>query len=241
MRNINIRLNGQLNRHPLLIKCLINYLPSNQSGFSLLESLMAVAVVGILMTAILPMMVVTTSSRVQARRIDLASQAARSYIDGVRSGTVNIIDAPGNLTEYPFAKNVDPNVSFSQYFMNVDAPSSSNVTNLFKIPGVRVDSNGDGFRFDDPQDLVIQPMRSRGSGVTPNLAEQGFYMGVRVYRADAFQNDTAIKPGINFEKSCANANQIFGGGGASPGCPLVVMKVDVYPSTSTMSQIKGRL
>jgi hypothetical protein len=66
-------------------------------------------------------------------------------------------------------------------------------------------------------------------------------MGVRVYRADAFQNDTAIKPGINFEKSCANANQIFGGGGASPGCPLVVMKVDVYPSTSTMSQIKGRL
>jgi len=92
---------------------LINYLPSNQSGFSLLESLMAVAVVGILMTAILPMMVVTTSSRVQARRIDLASQAARSYIDGVRSGTVNIINPPGDLTEYPFAKNVDPNVSFS--------------------------------------------------------------------------------------------------------------------------------
>jgi prepilin-type N-terminal cleavage/methylation domain-containing protein len=186
----NTRSNTQSNTRLYLVKLFIKYSHSTQAGFSLLESLMAVVVVSILMTAMLPMVVLTTASRVQARRVDLATQAARSYTDGVRSGVVDIITAPPTLSVYPFIDAGKANRN--QYFTDVAAPSSSNVANLFKIPGVRIDTNGNGFSFDDPQDLVIQPMRSGGT----DLATQGFYMGVRVYRAEAFQSDTALKSGL---------------------------------------------
>ena len=77
---------------------------------------MAVVVVSILLTAILPMIILSTATRVQARRVDLATQAARGYIDGVRSGVINIVDAPANCgqTTFPFIDN-SPG-SHNQYF-----------------------------------------------------------------------------------------------------------------------------
>lgn len=222
----------------------LNYLQSTlqstQAGFSLLESLMAVVVVSILMSAMLPMVILSTASRVQARRVDLATQAARSYTDGVRSGVVDIINAPAGLSAYPFIDAGKANRN--QYFMDVPAPSTSNVADLFKISGVRVDTNGNGFSFDDPQDLVIQPMRSDGT----DLATQGFYMGVRVYRADAF-TPTGLKSGLTTLQTgsdpatCPSGSRVFTSTGGSVICPLVVMKLDVYPSTSTLDQIKSRL
>jgi prepilin-type N-terminal cleavage/methylation domain-containing protein len=237
MRNTNTRSNNRL----YLVRLFLKYLQSPQAGFSLLESLMAVVVVSILMTAMLPMVILSTSSRVQARRVDLATQAARSYTDGVRAGVVNIIDAPATLSVYPFIDAGKTNRN--QYFTDVPAPNSSNVANLFKIPGVRIDTNGNGFSFDDPQDLVIQPMRSGGT----DLASQGFYMGVRVYRADAFQSDTALKsPYTTLQTgsdstACPSASRVLTSTGGSVICPLLFMKVDINPSTSTLDQIKSRL
>jgi len=251
MRLINVRSNArsntQSNTRLYLMKLFIKYSHSTQAGFSLLESLMAVVVVSILMTAMLPMVVLTTASRVQARRVDLATQAARSYTDGVRSGVVDIISAPPTLSEYPFIdRNIIGQTSRSQYFKDVPAPSNSNLASLFKIPGVKIDTNGNGFSFDDPQDLVIQPMRSFGN----DLATQGFYMGVRVYRADAFQSDTALRSGLTeLQKgsdpsnpaTCPSGSRVLTSTGGSSICPLLFMKVDVYPSTSTLDQIKSRL
>lgn len=234
MRKINTRL------------FMTKYLLSTQAGFSLLESIVAVLVVAILMAAIVPTMVVTTSSRVQARRVDLATQAARSYVDGVRGNVIDIINAPPTLSDFPFR-------SSSQYFNDTasNAPSSSTVTSLFKIPGVRIDANGDGFRFDDPLDLVIQPLRT-GSADASITEKQGFYMQVRVYRADAFTN-TGIKSGITLqtgqnEATCPSGRQVFIGTLGSQACPLVIMKAEVYPKDKTsfsdgptFSDIKERL
>ena len=219
---------------------LIKYLRSTQAGFSLIESLVAVLVVAILMAAIVPTMVVTTASRVQARRVDLATQAARSYVDGVRGNVIDIVNPPPTLSDFPFR-------SSSQYFTDTpaNAPSSSTVTNLFKIPGVQIDANGNGFSFDDPLDLVIQPLRT--GSTDPSIAlKQGFYMQVRVYRADAFASTTAIKPGITLqtgqnEATCPLGRQVFTGNLGSQSCPLVIMKVEVYPKESTFSDIKERL
>jgi len=219
---------------------LTKYLLSTQAGFSLLESLVAVLVVAILIAAIVPTMVVTAASRVQARRVDLATQAARSYVDGVRGNVIDIINPPPTLSDFPFR-------SSSQYFNDAAsvAPNSSNVANLFKIPGVKIDANGDGFSFDDPLDLVIQPLRT--GSTDPSIAsKQGFYMQVRVYRADAFASDTAITPGITLQTgqdpaTCSSGSRVFTGTAGSQACPLVIMKVDVYPKESTFSDIKGRL
>ena len=240
MRNKNTR----LNKHMLFISCLIKYGRSPQAGFSLIESLVAVVIVSILMTATLPMVVLSTSSRVHARRAELASQAARGYVDGVRSG---VIDITSSGASFPFISTLPANTSASQYFSDVPAPSSSNLASLNTIQGIKVDSNGNGFSVNDPQDLVVQPMRSGGADVTT----QGFYMQLRVYRADAFQQNSAgnlsgIKSGLTLQtgndtSKCPNARRTFASSGDSIACPVVVMKLDVYPSTSTLSQIKSRL
>ncbi|WP_286390792.1 prepilin-type N-terminal cleavage/methylation domain-containing protein [Pseudanabaena mucicola] len=233
MRKINTRL------------FLIKYLLSNQSGFSLLEALMAVVVVSILMTAILPMIILSTATRVQSRRVDLATQAARGYVDGVRSGTINIID-PTPAFPATFINDNAVDSARNQYFQNVAAPSSVNIASLNGIQGIKVDTNGNGFNVTDPQDLVIQPMRTGGT----DLATQGFYMQVRVYRADAFTQDATgnlngIQAGLTLQTgngdTCPNGRGIVTSTGGGKNCPLVVMRVDINPSTSTMNQIKNRL
>lgn len=64
--------------------------PSTQSGFTLIESLLAIMIVSILMVGIAPVIVLSVATRVQARRVELGTQAARTYIDGVRSGKITI-------------------------------------------------------------------------------------------------------------------------------------------------------
>jgi prepilin-type N-terminal cleavage/methylation domain-containing protein len=230
---------------------LIKYLLSTQAGFTLIESLVAVVVVAILLAAIVPMVVLSTASRVQARRVDLATQAARSYVDGVRAGVINIVDP---VASFPYIDNGSTWVgtSRSQYFQSVPAPTNATVAALNALPGIKVDTNGDGFSADDPQDLVIQPMRS-GAPDGNNLDSQGFYMAVRVYRADAFLTDTANPPNLtgirtgvtlqtgNNEADCPNGSRVFTSTNGSLTCPLVVMKVDIYPADSTLDQIRGRL
>lgn len=226
----------------------VKHLLSTQAGFSLLEALMAVVVVSILMAAILPSIFLTTASRAQSRRVDLATQAARSYVDGVRSGVIDIVNAPSGVSPagvFPFKSAAQTNRN--QYFNDVPAPTSSTVVNLFKIPGVRIDTNGNGFSFDDPQDLVIQPMRSGDD--TGSALKQGYYMGVRVYRADAFQGSLgseSIKAGLTLQKgesdvTCPSGSRVFSSTNGSQTCPLVIMKLDVYPKESTFNDIKSRL
>lgn len=231
---------------------LIKYLLSTQAGFSLIESLVAVVVVSILLAAIVPMVFLTTASRAQARRVDLATNAARSYIDGVRSGIINIIAPPNTLTAFPFTQNLSSGTSRSQYFQALPAPSNATVADLSLIPGTKVDTNGNGFSVDDPQDLVIQPMRS-GPPDGSNLDKQGFIMAVRVYRADAFVADTAnppnltgIKAGVTLQTgtnvtACPSGSRVFTSTNGSLTCPLVIMKVDIYPTGSTLDQIRGRI
>ena len=49
---------------------------NKEAGFTILESLVAAAVVSILIVSIAPMVALSTSARVNARRIDQATQAA---------------------------------------------------------------------------------------------------------------------------------------------------------------------
>ncbi|NES65326.1 MAG: type II secretion system protein, partial [Okeania sp. SIO2D1] len=61
---------------------------SSESGYTIMEGLVAMIVVATLMSAIAPVIAISVGTRVQARRIELAAQAARSYIDGVRAGSI---------------------------------------------------------------------------------------------------------------------------------------------------------
>lgn len=155
----------------------------SESGFTLIESLVAVIVTGILLFSILPLFVISVATRVQSRRVDLAVAAARSYADRIKGGNIDPPDQnktldirnPASLDSIP-SPDALPTDAFTQ-----------------------VDTNGNGFSPGDPLDLVIQPIRSQVTcntiavpSCTPrlntavNARAQGYKLVVRVYRADAF-------------------------------------------------------
>jgi prepilin-type N-terminal cleavage/methylation domain-containing protein len=61
---------------------------SRDGGYTIIESLVAMIVVSVLMIAIAPVMAFSVATRVQARRVELATQAARTYIDALRTGAI---------------------------------------------------------------------------------------------------------------------------------------------------------
>jgi len=206
---------------------------SSESGFTLLESLVAAAVVGILIVSIAPMVALSTSARINARRIDQATQAARSYVDAVRGGVIDVTRFPDNMV------SSTPNAQ-SQYTFDGIAPPTATLLTLDSatattpVRGIRVDADGNGFNVDDPQDLVIQPMRSGplGSSATAatDLQRQGFWLAVRVYRADAFLGANALRKGTEIE--CATSKTPFAST-ASIVCPLVTIRSQILPSVNS--------
>jgi type II secretory pathway pseudopilin PulG len=183
---------------------------STQSGFTLVEALIAVIISTVLLVAIAPLFVMSVSARVQARRIDLATQAARSYIDGLRA---NAIDPPTN-NDGKFDQPDD---------LGVPAPTAMTAAagidqKIGLKPGNCLDKDLQSVDCTDPSNyLVIQAFRDGPNALTPAaktaLAGKGYCLGVRVYRADAFQggSPTEVKP---------QAAPL----GASKQYPLVVMK-----------------
>jgi prepilin-type N-terminal cleavage/methylation domain-containing protein len=141
------------------------------SGFTLIESLVAALVVGILMASIAPMLVLTTASRAQVRRVDRAAQEAKSYAEGVKAG---VIPTPNQFTTDAYNKFC----SFAPNTLPTD-------------PGTLIDSVGSVQASATPDvktvnGLVIQAVRT-GAGLTQvQLNQQGYNLIIRVYRGDAF-------------------------------------------------------
>lgn len=208
-----------------------------ESGFSLIESLVAVAVVSILIVAITPMIALSTSARINARRIDQATQAARSYVDAVRGGVINTLNYPTALIKNP------PNAQGQYTFEDVAPPTTStaltgsstcqNVTNTAlggtSVLGSCVDTNGNGFSVDDPQDLFIQPMRS-GSSNADELKSQGFWLAVRIYRASALSGSATLFKGT--ESNCNSGGTAFSAT-SSVICPLVTIRSQILPTVNS--------
>ncbi|MEG4327121.1 prepilin-type N-terminal cleavage/methylation domain-containing protein [Microcoleus sp. herbarium5] len=127
-------------------------------GYTIIESLVAMIVVSVLMIAIAPVMAFSVATRVQARRVELATQAARAYIDALRTGasaSPNQIDT--------VAPAVPP------------APTGSNGLYCFKSEQT---SDACGI---SKKDFYVQGIRSSGN----NPTDTGYSLKVRVYRADA--------------------------------------------------------
>jgi type II secretory pathway pseudopilin PulG len=118
-------------------------------------------VVSVLMIAIAPVMAFSVATRVQARRVELATQAARTYIDALRTGAIK----PDDDKRFPAA--AAPASVGDLYCVSLD---ENNVCD---------DSNGN-------TDFRVQGVRQ--SLITANNQEAkkaGYALTVRVYRADA--------------------------------------------------------
>ena len=176
-------------------------------GYTIIESLVAMIVVSVLMIAIAPVMAFSVATRVQARRMELATQAARSYIDSLRVGAIR-----------------DGDIGFPVPDDNAAAPTGS--TQLYCV---NLDDKG-GCEDGSKKDFYVQGVRPAGAKPT----ETGYFLTVRVYRADGF-------PGAMTETQQSVANSALG----NPQAPLVVMQTEIPPTkrggTSAYQSLCDRL
>lgn len=226
---------------------------SSQSGFTIIESLMAIVVVGILMTVIAPVIVLSVATRVQAMRVQLASQAASTFIDGVKSGAIAVLPNHTvsldevNETSTPPNRfnpqrgtfsdaavpsgtlNCPTNTTGYPYCSNSSTPSTT-VLSLYCN-----DLDGGGCTSASNKDLIVQAFRS--ATPTSTDANKGYVLGLRVYRSDAFSDNTALRT----QKQVGSKQSTFTGGLGNRKAPLVEMTTEISTQNTKFTDLCDRL
>ena len=219
--------------------------PASQSGFTIIESLVAIIVVTILMIGLAPVITLSVATRVQARRVEQATQAARSYLDGVRTGAIafgptdagdaerthgaitedQASDSDDNLNQVAAPPKATPNCAANQY---CSQPTQNDAV-FYCVDGDEDD------QCNSFQDFIIQAFgKIPTQGGAPNRIYQSYKLGVRVYRADAFTSDFTQ----GFEKD-APQSSFTGGIGLSPNqAPLVIMSTEVVVEEGNLPEYR---
>ncbi|MEH2310367.1 MAG: hormogonium polysaccharide secretion pseudopilin HpsB [Nostoc sp.] len=225
---------------------------SGESGFTIIESLIALLVVAILLTAIAPVIVLATATRVQSRRVELSTQAAKTFIDGIRTGAITAPStvitlaaptsaAPRRVSDVaavaavaatgttPATPAIPAVTGRPQDYLinttNMAAPTSA--TGLYCF-----NKNGQLNPPDCTSDLFyIQA----GRIVQSTGVNDGYRLGIRVYRADA---DFPLTASTIDTK---NTQTPFTGGLGSRKAPLIEMTTDIGNSTTTFQALCQRL
>lgn len=227
-------------------------------GFTIVESLLAIIIVGILLVGIAPVVVLSVATRIQARRVESATQAARTYIEGTRATS---IQAPNSrvFLEQRTLENSTGGVLFdgavepppvdvlsgclTQTAAKGNVKCKTNGYVLNDIDSTKpslycFDVDGDGVcSVDSLQDMIVQAFRSTtisDPSSTVLDAEQGYILGVRVYRADGFDGGASLKA------SNATENQkgsTFGGGLGDKKAPLVEITTDITIRGSDVTKL----
>jgi len=191
-----------------------NLSQSRDGGYTIIESLVAMIVVSVLMIAIAPVMAFSVATRVQARRTELATQAAKAYIDGLRSESIKF---GGPIKGFP-AKSTEANLA------NTAVPGNN--TNLYCVDmDGDVDMNGDGCETSSTKDFYVQGawLNQDATGTDPTL--KGYQLLVRVYRADSFA------PGITLNQTPQVKKQsVVGSGLGDRTRPVVEMSTEIPAS-----------
>jgi len=211
--------------------------PSTKSGFTIIESLIAIIVVTILMIGLAPIITMAVANRVQARRVERATQAASSYIDGVNSGNIPFV--PNSDNEQ--LKNA---FSAGSDFSDVEAPSQGSLncdpsgycTSPQPPNSVLycVDNPEDGEECTGYQDLIIQAIGKIPPPPTTGIRRYTSYrLGVRVYRADAFTSDFVE----GFTNQGTQLSATGGIGLSKTQAPLAQITTEIGVDSSTFQTI----
>jgi len=137
-------------------------------GYTIIESLVAMIVVSVLMIAIAPVMAFSVATRVQARRVELATQAARTYIDALRTGAIK--QNPAN-----------------PWFPSDNSAAPTDLSKLYCVNFKDQTQVCDGSK-----EFLVQGVRPQNAGTTIPT-DTGYDLTVRVYRADAFSSPGTMK------------------------------------------------
>ncbi|NJM71512.1 MAG: type II secretion system protein [Scytonema sp. RU_4_4] len=213
--------------------------PSSQSGFTIIESLVAVVVVGILLVAIAPVIVFSVATRLQARRVELATNAVQTYIDGVRSGTISpppiTTNSAGATTDDPPLPNAPTGTltcpTTGTGLCEISPPTAS--SQLYCVDGDTGGCTNNNFK-----DMIVQAF---GYNPTSDNPQDGYRLGLRVYRADAF-NKPSITLKASKDQGIKQAQTFTGKTGLiSIQAPLVEMTTEISNKVTTFHDFCQRL
>lgn len=186
---------------------------SRDGGYTIIESLVAMIVVSVLMIAIAPVMAFSVATRVQARRVELATQAARTYIDALRTGAIK-------PAQDGFPKRASGELA--------DAQVQTDLTKTYCV-----DMDGDGVcKTDSTKDFYVQgAWLNPDPSITPtDPTSKGYQLLVRVYRADSAMTGVTLKP----EPKKETKQSVVGSGLGDRTMPVVEMSTEI-PATGSPS------
>lgn len=201
---------------------------SSESGYTIMEGLVAMIMVAALMSAVAPIIAVSVGTRVQARRIELAAQAARSYIDGVRAGSipapeiattdpsaVTDIDGPGTL--------VCPDPPDQNQYCTTTVSAGGVDSALYCVDG------GDEGECTGLTDMVVYAVGFHGGSID---SSDGYELFVRVYRGSGVEGATLSDEPIS--TSVSNTGLATRSGSTEK--PLFTTKTEIAPSGDNLFQ-----
>jgi type II secretory pathway pseudopilin PulG len=212
-----------------------NQQPTNpEAGYTILEAIIAILIVTVLMSVVAPVIGFSVGTRVSAKRIELASQAARSYMDWVKADTCtqNIASATNcgrspERTTTTIENALAPPITA----LNTACTAGKYCDGTNGINGrlFCVDGDGDGVCTKTSiKDMIVQGVsRNTTWGSTPDYT-RGYELGIRVYRADAFN-----EPQLETSRTSNSVNNI----GGDRRYPLVMLTTEISPTLDSFKNI----
>jgi|SRR6476469_1126819 len=183
---------------------------SQEAGYTIIESLVAMIVVSVLMIAIAPVMAFSVATRVQAKRIEMATQAAKTYIEALRSEALKP-GTNGFPAQYPTGNKLE------------DTPAPTDINTLYCI-----DKDGDQTcTAGSNQDFVVQGYYFNNLPAATNPAKTGYSLIVRVYRANSFASGVGT---LKTQKDLQAQQGITTSGLGNLRAPLVEMRTEIGAS-----------
>ena len=203
-----------------------NLSQSRDGGYTIIESLVAMIVVSVLMIAIAPVMAFSVATRVQARRTELATQAAKTYIDGLRSESIKFNDP--KIKGFP-AKSLI--ATKPEELANEPAPGSKDALYCLDMDGGDCDPSSN-------KDFYVQgAWLNKDVAAAGDPTSKGYQLLVRVYRADSFA------PGAAPLKAPKGApkQSVVGSGLGDKTMPVVEMSTEIPATENPYKSISDRL
>ncbi len=216
---------------------------STQAGYTLVESMVAMVLVSILAVSISPVLTFWVASRVQARRVELAAVAARTYIDGVRS---EVIAHPDYYTTDPTSV-IEVDVSGLECDSDNSYCAQPSLTNQGEFFCINNDDEI-GCQDSSATDLVLHvgsfnPLPafyqdSNGNFLPAGEANYdiGYRLDVRVYQARAFSETGDLLRSKSTEKKTARVSGL-----AKKKAPLLEISTEITTGETNYFELKNLL
>ncbi|WP_242051171.1 hormogonium polysaccharide secretion pseudopilin HpsB [Nostoc spongiaeforme] len=200
------------------------------AGFTIVESLVAILVVTILLAAIAPVLSLSVATRVQSRRVELATQAAKAYIDAVRTQKITAPTESGTNTP---SNNPAPTTTGT---LTCTANSYCTAPTGTSLYCVDFDSTN-SCEANSLTDMVVQAFRYNPNNSNSNPAITGYTLGLRVYRSDAFRSSATLLKNTATSKT---TQRTFTPGIGQRTAPLVEMTADISDIVPKYSDLCAR-